>query len=207
MRETLRMCLVLTAIGAACAALMAFVDGQTKEPIEQNKGRAKIEAVKLVLPPFDNDPARDTITLNDGTRDVVFYRGRKGGIIIGAAFDAVAPNGYSGDIELIVGVDTAGVVTGIQVLKHLETPGLGSKIETPAFRDQYIGASIRDPETWAVVKDGGTFKQITGATISSRAVTYAVAAGLEFLEEHREEIFGVVIPETPAEQADTTGGT
>ncbi len=200
------MCFVLTVIGAACAALMAFVDAQTKEPIEQNKGGAKIEAVKLVLPDIDNDPAKDTVTLNDGVRDVVFYRGRSAGTIVGAAFDVIAPNGYSGTIEILVGVDTAGVVTGLQILKHLETPGLGSKIETPAFRGQYVGASVRKPETWDVVKDGGTFKQITGATISSRAVTHAVAAGLEFLDEHRAEVFGSGPGAQPAAKVDTTGG-
>ncbi len=190
MKETLRLCFVLTAIGAACAALMAFVDGKTKEPIEKNAGGSKLDAVSGVLPPSDNDVASDTLVLNDGTRDVVFYRGRKGGTVVGAAFGVTTPNGYSGSIEMLVGVDTAGVVTGLEILKHLETPGLGSKIETPEFRGQFLEKSLRDPETWAVAKDGGVFKQITGATISSRAVTSAVAASLEFFEAHKARILG-----------------
>ena len=190
MKETFRLCFVLTVIAAACAALMAFVDAKTREPIEKNAGGAKLDAVSGVLPPSDNDVASDTLVLNDGARDVVFYRGRSRGVAVGAAFTIVSPSGYSGDIEILVGVDTAGVVTGLKILKHLETPGLGSKIETPEFGGQYLGKSLRDPETWAVLKDGGTFKQITGATISSRAVTSAVAAGLEFFGAHRAEIFG-----------------
>ncbi len=182
------MCFVLTVIGAACAALMAFVNAQTKEPIERNAGGQKLDAVSAVMPPTDNDVAADTLVLNDGARDVKFHRGTKNGVPVGAAFAVVAPDGYSGDIEILVGVDTAGAVTGLTVLKHLETPGLGSKIETPEFRDQYLGKSARDPETWSVVKDGGVFKQITGATISSRAVTNAVAAGLAFFETHKAEV-------------------
>ncbi len=190
MKETFRMCFVLTVIGAACAALMAFVNAQTKEPIERNAGGQKLDAVSAVMPPSDNDVAADTLVLNDGTRDVKFHRGTKNGVPVGAAFAVVAPDGYSGDIEILVGVDTAGAVTGLTVLKHLETPGLGSKIETPEFRDQYLGKSVRDPETWSVAKDGGVFKQITGATISSRAVTNAVAAGLAFFEAHKAEVLG-----------------
>jgi electron transport complex protein RnfG len=190
MKEAFRMCFVLTVIGAACAALMAFVNAQTREPIERNAGGAKLDATAAVMPPCDNDVAADTLVLNDGSRDVKFHRGRMKGVPVGAAFSVVAPDGYSGDIEILVGVDTAGVVTGLMILKHLETPGLGSKIETPGFRDQYVGKSVRSPETWAVEKDGGVFKQITGATISSRAVTNAVAAALVFFDAHRAEIFG-----------------
>lgn len=190
MKDVLRMCFALTVIGAACAALLAFVNSKTSAVIEKNKGGAKLEAAAEILPAFDNDPVQDTVKLNDGTRDVVFYRARKAGHLVGAAFEAISPNGYSGEISMLIGVDTAGVVTGVRILKHLETPGLGAKIETPEFRDQFIGASRSKPETWAVKKDGGTFDQITGATISSRAVTSAIAQGLEFLEKNRARIFG-----------------
>ena len=76
---------------------------------------SKLDAVSGVLPPSDNDVASDALVLNDGTRDVVFYRGRKGGTVVGAAFGVTAPNGYSGSIEMLVGVDTAGVVTGLEI--------------------------------------------------------------------------------------------
>lgn len=184
------MCFVLTAIGAACAALMAFVNAQTKGPIERNAGGAKLDATAAVMPPSDNDVAADTLVIESEGRKVKFHRGFMKGTPVGAAFAVVSPDGYSGDIEILVGVDTAGVVTGLMILKHLETPGLGSKIEASEFRDQYAGKSARDPETWAVAKDGGTFAQITGATISSRAVTNAVAAGLKLFDARKTEIFG-----------------
>ena len=192
MKEIVKLCVVLTLIGAVCAAVMAFVDQETKAPIEKSVAAEKMDAVKAVMPPLDNNLEKDAVTIKDADRgmELTFYPGKKGGTPVGAAFVIVAPNGYAGNIEILVGVDTAGVVTGIEILRHAETPGLGSKIATPAFKGQFIGKSIKNPAEWSVVRDGGTFKQITGATISSRAVTTAIASGLEFLDAHKVEVFG-----------------
>jgi electron transport complex protein RnfG len=212
MKEILRLCFVLTLIGAVCAAVMAFVDQETKAPIAQSKTAEKMDAVKVVMPPTDNDLEKDQVTVNDKDMqmEMTFFPGKKNGVVIGAAFLAVAPSGYAGPIEILVGVDTAGVVTGVEIVKHAETPGLGSKIKTPQFKGQFIGKSIKDPENWSVMKDGGPFKQITGATISSRAVTTAIATGLEFLDAHKAEVFGApkaCMPGMPAAQkADSAGG-
>jgi len=194
MKEILRLCFVLTVISAVSAGVLAFVDQKTQEPIANALKAEEMAAVESVLPAFDNEPDRDTLTCADEICSYKFYRGRMKGEIVGAAFTVVAPNGYSGDIKVMVGVDTAGVVQGIVILDHRETPGLGAKIETAEFRDQYKGKSLRDAETWDVVKDGGTFKQITGATISSRAVTHCVARALEFFGANRERILGLDKP-------------
>lgn len=188
MKEIFRLCLVLTVIAAVSAGVLAFVSQKTAEPIQNALKEEKMSAVRSVLPPFDNDPDKDIKLVKQDETDVMFYRGRKGDTIIGVAFSVIAPNGYSGEIEIMVGVDTGGVVQGIEILQHRETPGLGAKIETENFRANYKGKSLSDPQTWDVIKDGGTFKQITGATISSRAVTHAVARGLEFFAEHRAEV-------------------
>lgn len=190
MKEIFRLCLVLTAIAAVSAGVLAFVSQMTADPIEKALLEERMKAVRNVLPPFDNEPSSDTLVVRGEEGGATFYIGRKSGTAVGAAFAVTAPNGYSGEIEIMVGVDTAGVVQGIEILKHLETPGLGAKIETLAFREQFNGKSLLDPEQWDVKKDGGTFKQITGATISSRAVTHAVARGLEFFEEHRSAVLG-----------------
>lgn len=207
MKEILRLCVVLTVIGAVCAAVMAFVDGKTKGPIEKNRAGEKMDAVKVVMPPSDNDIEKDAVTLDDGGTDFIVYRGTKDGVATGAAFVVIAPDGYSGDIEILVGVDTAGVVTGVKVLKHLETPGLGAKIETPEFNGQFVGKSVANPPSWEVTKDGGTFVPITGATISSRAVTHAIARGLGLVAAHTAEVFGGA-PAAPAEgsAAEKAGG-
>lgn len=192
MKEIFRLCFVLTVIAAVSAGVLAFVDKKTQEPIEKSLRDEKMTAVRNVLPAFDNEPDKDTVVLEfPGADSVTFYRGRKDGEVVGVAFAVIAPNGYSGEIEIMIGVDTGAVVQGIEILQHLETPGLGAKIETEGFRDQYRGKSLRDPEQWDVKKDGGPFKQITGATISSRAVTHAVARGIEFFEESKSKILGI----------------
>jgi electron transport complex protein RnfG len=188
MKDIIRLCFVLTVIAAVSAGVLAFVDQKTQEPIANALKAEEMAAVTSVLPPFDNEADKDTLTLGDEACSYKFYRGRSGGVIIGAAFAVVAPNGYSGDIKVMVGVDTAGVVQGIEILNHRETPGLGAKIETAEFRGQYKGKSLSNPEVWDVVKDGGTFRQITGATISSRAVTHCIARALEFFDARRAEI-------------------
>ena len=189
MKEIFRLCMVLTIIAAVSAGVLAFVSQKTAEPIRNALREEKMSAVRSVLPPFDNDPDSDKVRIGAGVDTVEVYRGKKDGVFVGAAFAVIAPNGYSGEIEIMVGVDTAGVVQGVEILQHRETPGLGAKIETEDFRANYRGRSLSDPEVWDVMKDGGTFKQITGATISSRAVTHAVARGLEFFKEHGAAIF------------------
>jgi Na+-translocating ferredoxin:NAD+ oxidoreductase subunit G len=191
MKEILRLCCVLTLIGAVCAAAMAFVDQKTREPIEEFHKAGKMEAAKALLPGFDNDPVKDAIVVREGPKDsTVFYRFTKGGKTIGAAFTVVAPSGYGGAIEILVAVDSAAVISGIEIISQQETPGLGSKITLPFFKDQFKGKSINDPPNWAVQKDGGTFRQVTGATLSSRAVTSAVAGGLEVLESYKAQVLG-----------------
>jgi electron transport complex protein RnfG len=188
MKEILRLCAVLTLIGAVCAAVMAFVDQKTKDPIEKSLAAEKMDAMKVVMPSSDNDLAKDAITIKDADREMemTIYPGKKDGVPVGAAFVVVAPSGYAGSIEILVGVDTACVVTGIEILRHAETPGLGSKIATPGFKGQYIGKSVKDPANWSVMKDGGPFKQITGATISSRGVCEGVKTVLKDSEQYRK---------------------
>ena len=168
--------------------MLAYVNQQTAEPIARALLEEKMSAVRNVLPPYDNEPEKIEIVLApEDTLEV--YRGLKDGTVTGAAFAVVAPDGYSGDIEFMIGVDGEGVMQGLMILKHLETPGLGAKIESEDFRGQYRGKSLENPELWEVTKDGGTFIPITGATISSRAITRASAKGLKLFQEHKAEIF------------------
>lgn len=193
-KETLRLCMVLTVIAAISAGVLAFVSKKTAEPIENALREEMMSAVRKVLPPFDNDPDKDTSTVGSEADTVKVYRGKRDGTVVGAAFSVIASDGYSGEIEVMVGVDTAGVVQGIEILQHRETPGLGAKIGEDEFKAGYKGKSITNPEKWDVIKDGGSFRQITGATISSRAVTHAVAWGLEFFTKHRTEILDIEAP-------------
>lgn len=191
MKEILKLSLVITIIAAVSAGVLAFVSKKTAEPIAESLRQERLAAVNSVLPTFDNEPDRDTLTVRCNGEDILFYRGMKGGSVTGVAFAVVAPNGYSGNIEIMIGVDTTGVITGVEILKHLETPGLGAKIETPEFREQFKG--MCPSNKWDVKKDGGDVSQITGATISSRAVTHAIARGLEAFMKNKEKLISTSV--------------
>jgi len=196
-----RLALVLTLITAGAGLVLALVEQVTREPIAEQRRLETVKALRAVLPELDNEPDRDTVALVVGKdkkdRDVTrtFYRGRQGERLSGVAFAVDANDGYSGRIVIMVGVDPDGTVTGIEILNHAETPGLGAKITEPAFKQQFVGKGL-DGVDWRVKKDGGDFDQITGATISPRAVVGAVARGLTFFRDHRPEILAP--PATPA---------
>lgn len=193
MKDIARLVLVLTLIAAGAGLILSLVETVTREPIAEQRRLQTLKALSAVLPPIDNAPDTDTVSLVTGQdrkgRDVerTFYRGRHEGELAGVAFKVVAPDGYSGNIEIMVGVDGGGTVTGIEILSHAETPGLGDKIAHTWFKDLFKGQSLNSAD-WRVKKDGGDFEQITGATISPRAVVGAVKKGLEFFGEHRQEI-------------------
>ena len=195
MKEIGRLVLVLTLISAGAGLVLAMVEGVTRAPIAEQRRMEMVKALQAVLPPMDNAPDQDVVELTVGQdkkgRDVKrsFYRGRQDGKLTGVAFRVVAPDGYSGDIGILVGVLPDGTVQGIEILTCAETPGLGSRIQEGWFKDQFKGKNLSDAD-WRVKKDGGDFDQITGATISPRAVVGAIRRGLEFFRNHQAEIVG-----------------
>jgi electron transport complex protein RnfG len=188
-----RLILVLTLITAGAGLVLSLVEAVTREPIAEQRRLETLRALKAVLPPSENSPDEDTVQLVIGKdkrdREVrrKFFRGRSEGQVNGVAFKVVAPDGYSGNIDVMVGIDSAGSVVGIEILSHNETPGLGDKIVLPEFKQKFVGKNL-DNADWRVKKDGGEFDQITGATISPRAVVGAVRKGLEFYRDHRDEV-------------------
>jgi electron transport complex protein RnfG len=195
MKELSRLALVLTVIAAGAALLLAMVYSVTKEPIAQQRRLVTLNALKSVLPPADNSPDQDTVSLVTGKdksgndTETIFYRGRKGEEVSGIAFRVVAPDGYSGNIFVMVGIDPAGNVSGIEILQHAETPGLGALVEDDWWKDQFKGKGL-DNADWRVKKDGGEFMEITAATITPRAIVGAIRKGLEFYKAHKDEITG-----------------
>jgi len=193
MRDILKLVVVLGLFCVASAGILAKVYDVTKGPIAEAKAEEVRRAIKAVLPPYDNQADVDFVEKvvgkdkkgNDLVRKI--YIGKKGENIVGRAFLTVAPDGYSGAIEIMMGVDPAGTITGIEIISHAETPGLGAKIgssETWPGRGSgpgsLIGKSLKN--NLKVKKDGGEIDQITGATISPRAVVKAVKKGLEFYQ-------------------------
>jgi len=201
MKELLRLVVVLTLITAGAGLILSFVEQQTRAPIAEQRRQEMLRALQAVLPEFDNQPDTDSVALVFGQdkkgRELkrTFYRGRSGAELTGIAFTVTAPDGYSGNIDIMVGVEPNGSVRAIEILSHAETPGLGDKVSKPAFKAQFAGKRL-DNADWRVKKDGGSFDQITGATISPRAVVKAVKQGLEFYAAQRDAIVAPPAGET-----------
>jgi electron transport complex protein RnfG len=195
----LRTALILGAVAVFTFGLVAVVHEATRDAIAA-AGRARLLArfdEVLAGERYDNDLLADRIEVRDSellgtTATVPVYRARRHGETIAIVIAPVAPDGYSGPIRLLVGIDRTGRVLGVRVSAHNETPGLGDAIEkrkSPWILG-FDGKSLQDPPAprWAVRKDGGDFDQFTGATITPRAVVGAVANALAYFERHRDEL-------------------
>lgn len=193
MKEILKLMLVLTAICFVAALALSQVYQLTREPIAHQKRLEVLRAIRAVLPDTDNEPDKDVVRLPCGTTsrgdsgEVSFFRGRFNGKLAGVAFVVESHEGYGGEIEIMVGVSPHGTILGVEILNHLETPGLGAKIVQKAFRQQFVGRDLENTK-WAVRRDGGDIDQITGATVSPRAVVKAIQKGLEIYRENQRKI-------------------
>ena len=197
--ETVRMIVVLTAISAVSGLSLAAFNNHAQPIIKVAEKTLIVNTqLKKVIPDastpspcdkarpgFDNNPLDDTVCLEG--KEV--YRLKKGGDIVGYAFKTVGDEAYSGTITCLLGLSPDGVVKGIEIVKHEETPGLGSEIESCEWRKQLVGKGPKDMN-WSVTKDGGEVDQISGATISSRSVLDCIEKGREYLKEKRVAIDG-----------------
>lgn len=187
--------LLLGVFALLASGALAWASSATGDAIAAAEAKDLRDSLSEVLPQgmADNDFLKDTVDLEKGGKTVTIYRARQGGVVKAALFK-VAERGYAGDIQVLMAVDADGRTLGVRVLKHVETPGLGDKIEVK--KDPWVksfdGKSLGDPapEKWGVKKDSGVFDQFAGATITPRAVVKAVKGGLEFYTEHRQEILG-----------------
>lgn len=169
------MLLVLTGITAICVALLAYVNELTKEPIAQANAKTLSDAVKAVVPDFDNDPiAEKKVQMVNGVEYAV-YPASKGGEFIGAAVESKAM-GFGGDLKVLVGFDVQGNIIDYSLLSHAETPGLGSKADVWFKKGEKGDITGKNPgETpLTVTKDNGQIDAITASTITSRAFLNAV---------------------------------
>lgn len=168
------MLLSLTLISLGASVALGFVYEYTKGPIEAADLNRKLEAVRQVVPEFNNNPSGDMYRLPSEEGDSLeIYPAKMGDQVVGLAVKTFSEKGYSGLITLMVGFRPDGTLYNIAVLEQKETPGLGTKMKEPKFKDQFNG---KDPATFAlkVRKDGGEVDAITAATISSRAFCDAV---------------------------------
>lgn len=206
-RESLRTAGILFVFAVAGTGLLAYTYSATRPIIAKTEQAAELALVLQVLPDrlHDNDLLRDAIELPPApelgtTEPGTAYRARLAGKPSAVALEAVAPDGYSGRIKLLVGIRADGEVTGVRVVSHRETPGLGDYIEVA--KSNWImgfnGRSLASPpeNEWKVRKDGGQFDYLAGATITPRALVKAVRRALQYYEAHREQLVGPAPTET-----------
>lgn len=174
------MTIALFVITAVAGLSLAAVYSVTKEPIAASQ-RAKINnAIKMVVPEFET--ISDTVLMpEDGKDSIKIHRLLKGTESSGNAVETYTNKGFAGHFTLMVGFMPDGSISNIEVLEHKETPGLGTKMALPTFKDQFKGLKIDDLPggKLKVKKDGGTVDAITAATISSRAFCDAVNRAAE----------------------------
>jgi Na+-translocating ferredoxin:NAD+ oxidoreductase subunit G len=202
--------LIVGAVAAAAAFIVSASHEFSKDRIAANERARLIASLSSVLDPElrNHDLATTRLTVGDeallGGAAVDVFVASEHGVPVATIFASVAPNGYNASIRLLIGVTPDGSVSGVRVVSHRETPGLGDKIDTAKSNwiTQFYRKTLQMPALpgWAVDKDeGGEFDTLTGATVTSRAVVYAVKNTLLYFDAHRDELFM-----TAAAQADDT---
>ena len=166
------MVLTLLVVTAVAALALGGVYQLTKEPIALAKKKKQEKAIKMVLPAFDSLHVKK-VPAYDGSDSLLFTFASKEDKPIGVAVNTYSDKGFSGHIEIMVGFLPDGTIYNTAVMAHKETPGLGTKMADPSFKDQFKG---KNPASFVlkVKKDGGDVDAITAATISSRAFSDAV---------------------------------
>jgi electron transport complex protein RnfG len=195
MNNILRLSIVLTIITLIAAFVLAEIYRITKPRIEEQKQAKTQEALAIVLPEAKLlVPVNQKVPVKDGDGNVLYerdevlyykgYANTETTHLIGYAFEA-AGSGYSSIVETMVGIDTSGHIKMIKIISQKETPGLGALcVNSEPFNGkkwstlQFVGKGIGDLK---VDKDGGPIVSITGATITSRAITNSIKDKLSTL--------------------------
>jgi electron transport complex protein RnfG len=192
---------ILLAYAFVGTAILATIYALTHTAIEKNEADAqrKLVAETLIPHSYNNDLIASAITLqhNDALgneeKTSIAWQARANQTPIAIVLPVTAPDGYGGAIRLLVGVSVNGQVTGVRVVEHHETPGLGDYIDLAKSQWIHIfdGKSLQNTpdKAWQVKKDGGEFDYVTGATITPRAVIAAVHRTLQYVATHHAQLF------------------
>lgn len=184
-------------LGVFClgfGTILAITNSATVDDIAARAMEDRQNSLGQVIPNeiHDNNVVQNTLVMkNDQGKEITIYRATKDGKVTGVAYE-IYGTGYAGEMKLMLGMAADGKVTGVRVLAHKETPGLGDKIETKKgdWITRFNGLSLGNPpiEKWKVKKDGGQFDQFAGATITPRGVVKAIREGMEFFDAHKAEL-------------------
>lgn len=197
--------LTLIAFALVFTTLLAYIFQVTKVPIEKSEATARLALFRQIVPAsmHDNDILKDTLSIapNDllgNTQPSIANRARINNTPAAIILEAIAHDGYSGDIKLLIAIKYDGEISGVRVLTHKETPGLGDYIDIA--KDNWIKLFDNQSLTktsdgklaeskWKVKKDGGQFDYMAGATITPRAVVKAVHKALQYFEANKLALF------------------
>ena len=192
MRDLIRMVVILTAICGLSALVLSYANYATKSQREyQILKYVKEPSIKAVLSGYENDPIKDRVVMEvpskEGEEPLArnIFLARKGGRLISVAYGTSA-QGYHGAIEVMVGISMEGTLTGISVMTHTETPGLGARVVESEFTNQFEGLGLT-PKL-QVSGEGGVIDSVSGATISSKGVVKAVRRALELFPKVKQEV-------------------
>jgi electron transport complex protein RnfG len=199
--------IILLLFAVIGTTMVAVTHEATHERIAANERATLLRKLSQLIPPdsYDNNFLDDAIELTAPAlagSPVRVYRARRNGQPVALVMTATAPGGYSGSIRLLVGINHSGKLAGVRVVAHRETPGLGDAIDEQRsdWIHQFNGRSLDSPplQQWKVRKDGGNFDQLTGATITPRAIVKAVRETLLYYRAHRDRLFAhTETPTTP----------
>lgn len=188
MFELIKMVAVLTVLSLASGGLLAFLQDNTKDRIEnQVLEFVKGPAVRTIFEGASNDPIQDRFTIKDGEIERTFFVGVLDGGNKAIALETFG-KGYGGDMGLMVGIDVkANTIVGANVTTHAETPGMGAKAKSdPSFVAQFEDLPVDKPIK--VTQDGGSINSISGATITSRAVSNAATDAQEIFKKLKPQV-------------------
>lgn len=201
-KNALRTAAIMLAFAFIGTLLLASVFDVTRAPIEASEKAARLSLFKEILPAqnYDNDLLASQVTIAPNTllgnrlpsiANVAKQQQQTAGVIL----EAIAHDGYSGDIKLLIAIRADGSISGVRVLAHKETPGLGDYIDIAhgnwikLFDNESLEKTAA--EKWQVKKDGGQYDYMVGATITPRAVVKAVKQALQFYQQNKQTLFAV----------------
>lgn len=192
---------ILTLFAVVCTAVVGLVHTLTKDRIELQAQQKLLTTLSSIIEParHDNDIYRDcvliTSDISPNNEPQLAYIATLNDQAVAIAITTTAPDGYNGNIEMIVAINVDGSVSGVRVLQHRETPGLGDKIEERKsdWINNFSNKKMMTAEDnrWNVTKDGGMFDQFTGATITPRAVIKAVRQTVQYFNKNQQTLFSM----------------
>jgi len=196
---------ILAIFAIVCTAIVGLVNELTKDKIKAQEQLQLLNTLQSIIEPsrYNNEITQDCVSISspllanskNGETLQTAYIARNNLNPVAIAMTSTAPDGYNGNINLIVAINMDESISGVRVLKHQETPGLGDKIEVRKsdwitnFNNKKL-LSEKDSR-WAVVKDGGMFDQFTGATITPRAIVKAIKKSLLYFKENKNALLAL----------------